>query len=146
MTLRRFRSQPLHALVTAAVGWLVPLVVRAQIENPIGCQTIQECLGSVLQWVLGLVGVLALAGIVYGGFLYITSGGNQDRIEQGKHAVYYSVIGLLVVGLAYAVVAFIFGALSGSAPGFGGAPGPGGAPGFGGAPGGGGAPGFGGTQ
>lgn len=125
------------------IALFVPLVTSAQIRNPIGCDDIAACIGNVTTYALGLVGVLALAGIVYGGFLYITAAGNQDRIEQGKNAVFYSVIGIIVVGLAFAIIKFIFGALGGGAPGFGGAPGPG-APGFGGAPGGG-APGFGGS-
>lgn len=134
----------LARVVALLAGVFLPMIASAGIQNPVGCRDIPECLGRVIQWVLGLVGVLALAGIVYGGFLYITSGGNQDRIEEGKRAVFYSIVGVVIVGLAYAILAFIFGALSGSAPGFGGSPGTGGAPGFGGAPGGG-APGFGGA-
>lgn len=139
------------AVVVLVGVLLLPLSAGAQIggggggiTNPIGCKEIGECIQKVVQYVLGIAGILALAGIVYGGFLYITAAGNQDRIEAGKNAVTYSVIGLVVIGFAYAIITFIFQALGGGGgggPGFGGGPG-GGGPGFGGGPGGG--PGFGG--
>ncbi|TSC71939.1 MAG: Uncharacterized protein G01um101438_825 [Parcubacteria group bacterium Gr01-1014_38] len=73
---------------------------------------------KVVNYVLALAGVLALAAIVYGGFLYITAAGNQDRVEAGKNAVTYSVIGLVVIGLSYAILTFIFDALTkGGGPG-----------------------------
>lgn len=95
------------------IALFVPLVASAKIDNPIGCDDIVACFDNVIEYALGLVGVLALAGIVYGGFLYITAMGNQDRIEQGKNAVFYSVIGIIVVGLAFAIIKFIFSALKG---------------------------------
>lgn len=107
--------------LAASIAQSAPLIVAAQIKNPIGCDTIDACILLVVNYVLGLAGVLALASIVYGGFLYITAAGNQDRIEAGKNAVYYSIIGLLVIGLSYAILRFIFSALGG-----GGGPGGGG--------------------
>ena len=101
----------LTGIMLAGAG--VPVVVSAQITNPIGCGTIDACILRVVDYVLALAGVLALAAIVYGGFLYITAAGNQDRIEAGKNAVTYSVIGLIVIGLSYAILRFIFEALGG---------------------------------
>ncbi len=118
------RRIPASRLVWAVVVLLVcvavaaPAFVHAQqasstITNPIGCNKIDECVLLVVNYVLGLAGVLALAAIVYGGFLYITAAGNQDRIEQGKHAIFYSIVGLVVIALSYAILTFVFRALSG---------------------------------
>ncbi|MDP3685909.1 MAG: hypothetical protein Q8R32_03710 [bacterium] len=97
------------------LAWVLPFVVFAQgIQNPIGCDDIGACILKVVNYVLGLAGVLALAGIVYGGFMYITAAGNQDRVESGKNAVMYAVIGLIVIGLSFAILRFIFSALGGS--------------------------------
>lgn len=92
---------------------LLPLAADAQITNPIGCDKIDTCILRVVNYVLGLAGVLALAAIVYGGFMYITAAGNQDRIEAGKHAVFYSVVGLVVIALSYAILTFVFTSLGG---------------------------------
>lgn len=95
----------------------VPLLVRAQagggLENPIGCNTLDECILKVINYVLLLAGVLALGGIVYGGFLYIFSGGEESKVQQGKNAITYSIIGLIVIGLSYSILTFVFQGLSG---------------------------------
>ena len=107
----RFIGQHTRDITASGIALALPLLASAQIKNPIGCGKIDECILKVVDYVLGLAGVLALAGIVYGGFMYITAAGNQDRVESGKSAVTYSVIGLIVIGLSYAVLQFIFNAL-----------------------------------
>lgn len=124
-------------LVTGGVLFVFTLLlsvptVRAAggdgIANPLegACADIKGCLENVVKYVLGLAGVLALAAVVYGGFLYITAAGNQERVESGKNAVTYSIIGLVVIGLAYAIVSFVFQALGGGGGGGGTTVGPGG--------------------
>ena len=66
----------LTGIMLAVIG--MPFIAGAQIKNPIGCDDIGACIIRVVNYVLGLAGVLALAAIVYGGFLYITAAGNQD--------------------------------------------------------------------
>lgn len=66
-------------------------------------------LSSIQNWLLGIVGGLAVLFIVYGGFLYVTSGGNQQRAENAKKTLTYAVLGLLLVVFA----GFIFSILTG---------------------------------
>lgn len=113
--LLRFTRRYGWAVLGLILPFVFPLIAFAQIENPIGCDDISACILRVVNYVLGLAGVLALAGIVYGGFLYISASGNQDRVEAGKNAVMYSVIGLVVIGLSFAILRFIFQALGGDA-------------------------------
>lgn len=103
---------------------MTPLGVAAQLDNPVNkaCNELSGCIMALVNYALGLAGVLALAGIVWGGFLYITAAGNQDRVESGKNAIYYSILGLLVIGLSYAILSFIFSALGGGGGGGGGFP------------------------
>jgi len=61
----------------------------------------------IVNFVLALVGVIALAFLVYGGFVYITSAGNEDRVEQAKSIVVNAVIGIVVIGIAAAIVNFV---------------------------------------
>lgn len=110
-----------RALSLALAAFLLPNVLLAQgtggggIANPLkgACDEIGPCVENVVRYALGLAGILALAGIIYGGFLYMTAGDSQDRIQSGKQAVFYSIFGLIVIGLAYAIVNFIFQALGG---------------------------------
>ena len=58
---------------------------------------------------LGLVGVIAGAMIIWGGFLYVTSGVDEDNAKKGKQIVTYAVVGLIIIGLSVAIVNFVVG-------------------------------------
>lgn len=128
MLKRRYLSP--HARHAAGMAFLraglllLPVVALAQggggLTNPIGCDDLGVCIANLVKGVLALVGVVAVAFIVYGGFLYISAGGNETQVQQGKQAVVGAVIGIIVVGLAFAIVEFVFGALKGGGGGGGG--------------------------
>ena len=45
--------------------------------------------------------------IIYGGFRYITSGGDSGKVTGAKNTIIYAVIGLVIVVLAQVIVKFI---------------------------------------
>lgn len=67
----------------------------------------------LVNYALGMVGVLALGYIVYGGFLYITAHGESNQVEKAKTIIIYSVIGIVVIGIAAALVTFVVGSVAG---------------------------------
>ncbi|MGE5392773.1 MAG: pilin [Candidatus Saccharibacteria bacterium] len=74
---------------------------------------------QILRWainlVLSIVGLVSVAFLIYGGFTYITSGGNEDNAERGKKAVTNAIIGLVVVILSGVIVNVVINALNGRA-------------------------------
>lgn len=61
---------------------------------------------------LGLLGIIAVSIIVYGGFTYMTSGGAEDKIANAKKIMINGVVGLTVILSAFAIVQFVFRSLS----------------------------------
>lgn len=53
------------------------------------------------------VGVLALAGIVYGSILYTSAGGSAEQIKKAKTVFTNVVIGVIAFGGMYALLNFI---------------------------------------
>lgn len=51
----------------------------------------------------GLAGLLATAYFVVGGFNYITSSGNPQRLEKAKRTILYSAIGLSITIAAFVI-------------------------------------------
>ena len=45
--------------------------------------------------------------IIYGGFVWLTAGGSEDRIATAKKVISAAVIGLIIVLLAWAIVIFV---------------------------------------
>jgi hypothetical protein len=75
--------------------------------TPSGDLSIATVLTTVITWVLGLAGGVAVLFLILGGLQYITSSGNKDRAETAKQTILYAVIGLVVIALSFVIVAFV---------------------------------------
>lgn len=64
-------------------------------------------LWNVLQFLLSIAGIVAIIALVFSGIFYLTSGGNEKRIETAKRAALWSVIGIAVVLSALVIVSQI---------------------------------------
>jgi hypothetical protein len=54
-----------------------------------------------------IVGIAAVIMIIVGGFRYITSGGDSNRVGGAKNTLIYAIVGLIIVALAQAIVHFV---------------------------------------
>jgi len=70
-------------------------------------------IGRVINAVLGIVGSLALLMFVYGGLLWMTAGGKEDKITQGKNVLIWATLGLVVIFSSYAIVKLLLTSLAG---------------------------------
>lgn len=66
-----------------------------------------KIVGNIINTALMIVGILAVAMIIFSGIRYVTSSGNKQRVEQAKQILIYSITGLIVAICAYAVVNFV---------------------------------------
>ena len=69
--------------------------------------------GAIIQAILSFVGIIFMVIFIYSGILWMTAGGNDQRIEKAKKIMVESIIGLLIVLLAYAITMFIVGSFAG---------------------------------
>lgn len=116
------RIRKLGQLLFAGSVALLPRFSFGQFKIPdppagIPNAPLPSLIAQIIKIFLLLVGVIALGFIVYGGFRYITSRGDEREVQEAKDTITYAVIGILVIGLAYAIVAFVFGAIGGAPPG-----------------------------
>jgi hypothetical protein len=61
-----------------------------------------------------VVGAISIIMIIYGGFRYITSGGDSNRVGGAKNTLIYAIIGLIIVALAQLIVHFVLSTASNS--------------------------------
>lgn len=106
-------------LICGLVLTLVPSFVlaanktSATLTNPLGKNvTLQIIIGRVISAVLGVVGSIALLMFIYGGFLWLTSAGVEQKITQGKQIITWATIGLAVIFLSYTLVGFVITGLT----------------------------------
>lgn len=62
---------------------------------------------NLVQWIVGMGGVVAAIFIVVGAFGYITSNGDPGKLQKAKTTILYALIGLVIVALAEVLTAFI---------------------------------------
>lgn len=68
---------------------------------------INRLITSVVNIFSAIVGVIAVIMIVYGGFKYITSGGDSGKISSAQQTIIYAIVGLVIVALAQIIVRFV---------------------------------------
>ncbi len=90
------------------------------ISNPLGSvDDPREIIGNVIKAMLGIVGSLALLIFIFGGFTWVTSAGNDEKIKKGKDMITWAAFGLVVIFLSYALVTFVISAITGESGGSG---------------------------
>lgn len=69
--------------------------------------TLSVIIADMIQVLLGFVGILFFLYALYAGYVWMTSGGDPDKIKKAKGLLLNSAIGVLIVMMAYSITFFI---------------------------------------
>lgn len=104
------------AAVSAQNGFISPGDNPGAVASATGGQgSLRQLVLQIVNFFLGFLGLIAVVMIIYGGFLYVSAAGKEDKIEQAKKIIMYSIIGILIILLSFAIVNTILGAGTGGA-------------------------------
>jgi hypothetical protein len=81
--------------------------------NPLHVTTVPALVSNILTIAIGMIGAMSLLIFIYGGLIWLTSAGEAGKIKEGKDAMKWAVIGLVIVFTSYALVSFVIKALTG---------------------------------
>ncbi len=62
---------------------------------------------NATNWLLGFVGMIAVLMIIWGGINYLTAAGDEEKARTAKKIITYGLMGVVIAGLAYAMVTVI---------------------------------------
>ncbi len=86
----------------------------------LGSQDIRIIIANIIRIILGFLGIIFVALIIYAGWLWMSSQGNEEKIIKAKAVLRNAVIGLIIILASFAIASFILNMLiSASAPGTG---------------------------
>lgn len=72
-------------------------IIKAQPNMP-------RCINQIYRWSLGVVGILAILMVVYGGYLVMLSAGNAEQATKGKEMIFSAIVGMLILFTAYLIL------------------------------------------
>ena len=72
-----------------------------------GAKNVDGLVKDVINFFSAIVGVVSVIMIIYGGFKYVTSGGDSGNVTGAKNTIIYAIIGLVIVAMAQFIVQFV---------------------------------------
>lgn len=75
-------------------------------------EDIRVTAGRFIQFALSFLGVIAVVLVMYAGFLWMTSGGDEEKINKAKQILKNAVIGLIIILSAWTITFFILKSIS----------------------------------
>jgi len=93
-------------------------------EVGLGRKDPRAIIANIVNIAFGLLGTVAIILIMYGGFVWMTAAGNEEKITTAKAILKNASIGLLIILSAFALAIYVLSRLlfatTGNKPGFGG--------------------------
>jgi len=69
--------------------------------------TLGDNIAQIINYFLGMLGLVAVAMLIYAGVLMVTAQGNDEGIDKAKKIITYAVIGIVVIVLSFTIVQFV---------------------------------------
>jgi hypothetical protein len=93
---------------------------QAEVQNALGLGNAQDpriIAASIINVILGFLGLIAVVIILLGGFKWMTAAGNEDKIGEAKGLLVAGLIGLIIIiaswGISKFVLNLVFNAVNG---------------------------------
>lgn len=116
--MKKFLGKSLVLVVLVAFGLFVGGAFAQFGANPVdGIQwlwteaaapSLLKIVKSFINWILGLLSLIALGMALFGGFKMVTAAGDDGKYKEWFKVLKQAAIGLVVVGLSWIVVSAIF--------------------------------------
>lgn len=68
---------------------------------------IRQVVVNIIKVFLSFLGLIFLILIIWAGFKWMTSGGNQDKVGEAKNQIKNAIIGFVIILLSYAITNFL---------------------------------------
>lgn len=86
-----------------------------QIQTPDNIPTGKNVPSNAIQVFMGILVLAVIVGAliytIYGGILWITSGGDKGKLDKARHTIMYAIIGLIIMVFAFLIIRVVGEAL-----------------------------------
>ena len=101
--------------IALSMSLALPLAVSAQDDyfpGDFAPETLNQDTGlitmiaNLINILMGLLGMIAVILMLYGGFIWMTAAGDDDKVNKAKSIIQMAVIGIIVIFAAWALATF----------------------------------------
>ncbi|MEK7629942.1 MAG: hypothetical protein AAB432_00975 [Patescibacteria group bacterium] len=96
---------------------VLPVVALAQIVDTAPIDSLGDVsftVTRIVNWLIGIFWVLAVAFVIWAAFLYLTAGGDEEKLKDAKQRVIYAIIAAAIALLATGIQAIVTNLLTGT--------------------------------
>lgn len=86
--------------------------VQNNLNSNLKDKTLPNIITGIINIIMGVLGVIVVLIILWGGFIWMTAGGETDKVEKAKKMIYSGIIGLIIIISSYAIASFVLNAIS----------------------------------
>ena len=90
---------------------IVSKAYAATIDWPTTIGSIGELVENILPIVYGVAGIAVFGLFIYGGYMWLTSAGDPDKVRKGVDTMVNAVIGVAIIVFAYLATRIVGGIL-----------------------------------
>lgn len=82
--------------------FLIPALASAAkfefgVNNPLNSNTFEDLIGNIADFLLNVGAAIAVVMIIYGGFQYTTSRGDENKTKEAHTTLTYAIVGLTII-------------------------------------------------
>lgn len=105
------RKKYIVAELSLFLLFIIPILSSAAIvncdgskANPCNFEAFVDLINGIIDWVIGIAGVIFTISFIWGGFLYLTSGENPGNRDRAKGILWNTLIGFVIILTAWLIV------------------------------------------
>lgn len=72
-----------------------------------------EIATGIIKIAMSFLGLVAVCIMLYGGFVWMTAGGNEEKVGEAKKLIAAGIIGLIIIIASFSIVSFVLDKISG---------------------------------
>ncbi|MBI5022707.1 MAG: hypothetical protein HZC05_00880 [Candidatus Magasanikbacteria bacterium] len=81
------------------------------LTNPVGDVEVSFLIGSIVKYILGVVGSIALMIIVYAGIKFMNARGNPEQVKSATQIMLWAGLGLAMIFFSYLILNYVIEAI-----------------------------------
>ena len=117
LTLKKITAGVLTVMVLSVFA--VPAITLAQTAADLdlgldsaaniglGDRGLKDSINSIIQILLGFLGILAVIIILWGGFIWMTAAGDETKVDKAKKLIISGIVGIVIILAAYIIAKFV---------------------------------------